>query len=570
MNRQSFSLGTTRAKRLLLAALVAGSATGCASQRGVQVGKSTIPAAVSNPDSVAISDVDWQQVLSGPETRGVQPAAYNDGIVIASPAIFDQPLKEEGKRSFGDFLQLDPPKEDGEKASQGDGEKEEEDRGRQGDTESDEDEGIVTDSEASDRPDSQTPTLPDSPSPNSPSPNSRSAPVEYFVAEALSRHPKILAARQRVAAATNVIPQAKALPDPSFNNTFWPFQDQALQTAGGRVGHQMSINQAVPYPDKLKTKAVIASREVLIAQTEVDAIEREIAESVRLAYYEVWFATRAIKIIDETKELVADLTDVAEARYRSGGSQQDVLRAQLETDRLDDQLVALHKQKELGQADLATLLQQPVAMMPEASAELSTIETPQQIEALIALAEQCNPKLRGLAWEIQRDRDKQTLACLQKYPDFNVGINWSLISDDHKVLSPVADGHDNVSLSFGTTLPIWRDKINAGIREASHRTSSTTRRLEAERDELYGKIRRLIVQADALVEQRNIYEDRIIPRTEDTLRLSIADYRGKRTDFFTLIETYRELLMFETQLARIDATLAGTIAQLDRTVGCPQ
>ena len=75
---------------------------------------------------------------------------------------------------------------------------------------------------------------------------------------------------------------------------------------------------------------------------------------------------------------------------------------------------------------------------------------------------------------------------------------------------------------------------------------------------------------DAFTEQRDIYEKRIIPRTEDTLKLAIADYRGKRTDFFSLIETYRELLMFETQLARIEASLAGTIAQVERAVGCPQ
>ena len=78
-----------------------------------------------------------------------------------------------------------------------------------------------------------------------------------------------------------------------------------------------------------------------------------------------------------------------------------------------------------------------------------------------------------------------------------------------------------------------------------------------------------MAQADALVQQQDIYKDRIIPRTEDTLTLSIADYRGKRTDFFTLIETYRDLLMFETQMARFEATLAGTVAQIERTVGCP-
>ena len=568
------------AKRLLLAAMVAATVSGCATGRGVSLTKTSPstpnatavaaqPIQNSAPEPNPMSDVDWSQVIAQPSSTPVQAVGYNDGVFVASPAVFAQPPGGKTDRSFGDFLQLDPPRDDDQDAMPPEieaneldvDEKDADDDAKDGkddaDDTSDDDSAATGESDE----EGQTETIA--------TPVSTGQPVEYFVGTALARHPKILAARQRVSAATNVIPQAKALPDPTFNNTFWPLHDNALQTAGGRVGNQMSVNQMVPFPDKLKTKAVIASREVQMAQTEVDAIAREITESVRLAYYEVWFATRAISIIEETKELVADLTDVAEARYRSGGSQQDVLRAQLETDRLDEKLIGLRKQKQVAQADLATLLQQPVGLLPEASNELGVTDTPQQIESLIAQAEQCNPKLRGLAWEIQRDRDKERLACLQQYPDFSVGLNWGIISDSHDVLSPVADGNDNLSISFGTTLPIWREKINAGIREAAHRRSSTTRRLEAERDELYGKIRRLIVQADALVEQRDIYQDRIIPRTEDTLKLSIADYRGKRTDFFTLIETYRELLMFETQLARIDATIAGTIAQIDRTVGCP-
>jgi outer membrane protein TolC len=332
----------------------------------------------------------------------------------------------------------------------------------------------------------------------------------------------------------------------------------------------MSLSQAIPWPEKLRTKAAIVSQEVQVAQAEVEQIEREITESVRLAYYEVWFATRAIAIIEETKDLFDDLTKVAEARFRSGGTQQDVLRARLESDRLDDQFVGLAKQKRIAQADLAALVQQPVTLLAEASDELGLSDVPTQLDELIALAEHCNPKLKGLAWEIQRDRQKHLLACLQKYPDLQVGLNWGLVSDDSNVISPVANGHDQINFNVGTTLPIWRDKINAGVREAANRTGSTTKRLSAERDALYGKLRRLLAQADAFTEQRDIYKKRIIPRTEDTLKLAIADYRGKRTDFFSLIETYRELLMFETQLARIDASLAGTVARIEREVGCPQ
>ena len=393
--------------------------------------------------------------------------------------------------------------------------------------------------------------------------------VEQFVQLALTEHPSIRAARQRVSAELNRIPQVRALPDPKFNNTFWPVHEQSLQTAAGRVGNQMSLSQAIPWPEKLQTKAAIVNQEVRVAQAEVEQIEREVTESVRLAYYEVWFATRAIAIIAETEDLIGDLTKVAEARYRSGGSQQDVLRARLEADRLDEQLVNLRKQKQIAQADLAALVQQPVTLMAEAADDLGLNDVPTQLDELITLAQQCNPKLKGLAWEIQRDRQKHRLACLQKYPDLQVGMNWGLVNDNSTTLSPVANGHDQINFNIGTTLPIWRDKINAGVREAANRTSSTVQRLDAERDALYGKIRRLLVQIDALTEQRDIYQNRIIPRTEDTLKLSIADYRGKRADFFSLIETYRELLMYETQLARIDASIAGNVARIERAVGCP-
>ncbi|MDA9856517.1 TolC family protein [Rubripirellula sp.] len=406
-------------------------------------------------------------------------------------------------------------------------------------------------------------TISDPPNANAPQ------TVDQFVQIALANHPSIRAARQRVSAELNRMPQVRALPDPKFTNTFWPLHDQSLQTAAGRVGNQMSLSQAIPWPEKLQTKAAIVSQEVRVAQAEVEEIEREIIESVQLAYYEVWYATRATTIIAETRKLIADLTKVAETRYRSGGSQQDVLRAQLEADRLDEQLVNLRKQKRFAQADLAALVQQPATMLAETTDDLGLRDIPNQLDELIALAERCNPKLKGLAWEIQRDRQKHHLACLEKYPDLQVGMNWGLVNDNTRVLSPVADGQDQLNFNVGTTLPIWRDKINAGVREAANRTSSTVKRLDAERNALHGELRRLLVQADALTEQRDIYQNRIIPRTEATLKLSVADYRGKRTDFFSLIETYRELLIHETQLARIDASIAGTLARIERAVGSP-
>ncbi|WP_231743691.1 TolC family protein [Stieleria neptunia] len=205
--------------------------------------------------------------------------------------------------------------------------------------------------------------------------------------------------------------------------------------------------------------------------------------------------------------------------------------------------------------------------MPTTVDELHLDEAEPELDSLVAHAERSNPMLRGLAAEIARDRAKESLACLQQYPDFQLGLGYSIISDDHDVLSGVANGHDNINFTVGVTLPIWRDKINAGIREAAHQRSSTSLRLDAERDRVRGSLRRQVAAAYAAIEQLELFRDRLIPRTEQTLQIATADYQGKKADFTDLIATYRELLALQVQVARAKANLASTLAQIERIAG---
>ncbi|MEO1615609.1 MAG: TolC family protein [Planctomycetota bacterium] len=392
--------------------------------------------------------------------------------------------------------------------------------------------------------------------------------LQTLITQALSVHPRIQAARQRVAALNNRVPQVTALDDPVVGNTFWPIQDQALQTAGGRVGHQFSLAQKVPWPEKLKARGRVAQREAQVAAAEVAKAEKEIVMAVRLAYYELWLADRLMEIVDVNQEFVGDLITIAQARFKMGGSQQDILRAEMESDKLDEQLIALRRQREQARADLGTLVRQPIHLMPIAFEELDAGEIVPDLDRLIAEAEQCNPSLQGLAAAIARDRAKQTLACLGQYPDFQLGLGYSIISDDQNVISPVANGHDNINFSIGVSLPIWRDKIHSGVREAAHQRNSTIHLRDAERDRLRGQLRRQVATAYAATEQLELFRDRLIPKTEQTLKLTTADYQGSKADFTDLVETYRELLSYQVQVARAQATFASAVAQIERTVGC--
>ncbi len=192
-----------------------------------------------------------------------------------------------------------------------------------------------------------------------------------------------------------------------------------------------------------------------------------------MAYYELWQAERTAEIVHKNQELVANLINVSEARYRSGGSQQDVLNAEIERERLQQQLLESASQRAAAQADIAALLQQPQYMVVITENSLPIEELPTQLECLISQAEQCNPELRGLGILIQRDLQKQRLANLQRYSDFQFGTQYGFMSRGGAI-SPVADGVDNISFSVGMTLPVYREKIRAGIREAAACIAATT------------------------------------------------------------------------------------------------
>lgn len=398
---------------------------------------------------------------------------------------------------------------------------------------------------------------------------SQKLPVEGYVSIALSRNPRISALKHRIASLSNRIPKARALPDPTLQETFWPFNGNALETAGGRAANQVGIAQQVPWPEKLKAKAAIACREVQVADAALRQEKLDITESVGLACIEIWFADQAIAVVDEFGELVKQLNEVSEAKYRSaakGSGQQDVLRAQLEGDRLEDRRIQLLRQKQLAQADLAALLHDPQMPNPEVENPIQQGSLSTQLGDLIGLASSCNPSLAGIEAEIARDRAKQKLACLQQYPDFQLGANWLIVSDNN-ALSPVATGNDNFAFTFGMTLPVWRDKIRAGVAEAGHQTLSSANRLESRKDSIAGSLRRLVTRFDASTEQLRILEERIIPRTEDALEISLADYTGNRTDFLAVVDLYEERLMLELQRIALSRSQYGILIQIEALVG---
>ncbi len=392
--------------------------------------------------------------------------------------------------------------------------------------------------------------------------------VDFFVQFALERNPEILAAQNAVAAQVQRIPQVTALDDPMLTDTFQPITDNSIQTAGGRGPNTLALTQKLPWLGKLRVRGEVAEQEVKMALTRLAQAQLKVIEDVKLSYYDLAYNQNAISIVESDKDLLEQLLQFAEARYRTGAtSQQDVLRAQVELERLADRLIAFRRQQGIAQADLAKVIHTSPEAMLQTHTEIDVPTVPAQIDALYEAAVRCRPELQERLHAIIRDERKRDLAHMNYFPDFNLGIGWQAITEDN-ALSPVANGNDNVSLMVGVSLPIWRDKLDAGVREAEQRTLESARRYDASRDDTLRMIRRYIVQAEALEEQITLYEESIIPKTEQALRVSTADYRVNKVDFQQILDNWSDLLMFHLQVVRMEASLNQTLASLERVIGC--
>ena len=389
----------------------------------------------------------------------------------------------------------------------------------------------------------------------------------FYVNLALDRNPSVLAARRDVAAIRETIPQVTSLEDPMLTDTFRPIAGHNPQTASGRMPNSLTLSQDVPWPTKLNVRGEVAEQEAKMAMQRLAAEELTVAEQVRLAYYDLYFYQQAVEITRENEAVLETLAGLAEIRYRTGGSQQDVLGVQIEQDRLRDQLIEYETRLKQTQADLAALMHCSPEAEPLVAKTLDLPPVPETLDPLVELAARCRPELRERLHAISRDQRERELARLEYYPDMTVGTGWHLITESDAI-SPMANGKDNFGFTLGVSLPIYRDRLRAGVREAEHRVVESARRYDAALDETFRKIRRLVLAADAAKRQLALYRDRIVPRTEQALEVSIADYPAGRTDIQQVINNYTELLAFRIQIAGFERDLGQALASLDRVVGC--
>jgi len=380
---------------------------------------------------------------------------------------------------------------------------------------------------------------------------------------ALERNPSILAAEQRVLRLYERVPQADSLEDPVLQIA--PIGEMA-ETAAGQVRVLTSISQKFPFPGKLDTLGRIAEQEAVIAEQDLETVRLSVIADTRRSYWSLYYAVRAIEVTQASSDLLAQFLVVVQAKYRAGSTTQEaVLRASVELNNLNNELITLEQRRATAAGMLNMMIDRPVNAPLVDPEPVSLTQFGAQLESLLASSEKHNPGIKAIHERIERFRLQRELARLGRYPDFSVSASYNIVDSDG--LSAVSNGEDQWWIGFGFSLPIWQDRLDSAEREATRGILETASNLASEQNLVAFRVQDTFVKVDTQQRQAFLLRDVIIPEARQTVEASLSGYRAGEVDFLTLVDNWRQLLDFQLMYQADLSELERSFAELEEAVG---
>lgn len=380
-----------------------------------------------------------------------------------------------------------------------------------------------------------------------------------LIQEALQHNPEIVAEQAQVKAMQERVPQSNALDDPELIVRLWNTPNSLDVTRSDRTIYGLA--QQFPFPGTLSEQEHIATKVAEQAAQRLAGKKREIIAAVKVAYFEWFYAHKALEIHHQEAKRLKQFFEAATAKFRVGkGTQVDVLKAQVEHSKWFQHLPILEQQKETARAHLNTILNRetyaPLGVPLEPVGEPRALS----LEHLQKQALQQRPEILESALVVEQFDSTIKLAQLQTYPHLRVEVQrWQNRHAD--------DGFGGI-VSINLPFAFWTTpKYDAGVREAmAHREVAQFKKRTLENQTRF-QIQDLMAQIQAKNKIRSLYKTTVLPQAKLTLRAAIAGYRTDRNDFLDLIEADRALLAYQLEYVRAVVDGEQLLAKLERVVG---
>jgi outer membrane protein TolC len=308
-------------------------------------------------------------------------------------------------------------------------------------------------------------------------------------------------------------------------------------------------------------KGEIAKREADVSQQQIESVRRSALAELKAAYFQLAYLSKTLAILEQDGQLLKQVEQAADARYRSGmGTQQDLLQAQLQQTKLLREIAMHHLQVGKLEAQIKQLLNRPQDS-PDIE-PIDLVETPlvQTYAELLAAAEVQNPDIASAKKMIEKQSLQVDLARKDFYPDFNVQYMWQRTDP--------TQFRAYYMLSVGVRVPIYRGrKQRPELAQAEAEKLRAGSELEAQSQQVAAELRAQYVVAQQTSELLKIHREGLSPQSQSEFQAALATYQSNKQDFQTLLTAFLDVLRLDEEYWQNVSEYETAIARLEQITG---
>lgn len=439
-------------------------------------------------------------------------------------------------------------------------------------------------------------------------------PLEEYLREAAANNPQLRASFNDYLAAVERTPQAGSLPDPQL--TFGYFA-KPMETLMGNQRAELSLMQMFPWFGMLRAQKDESSKMAMARYETFREAKNQLFYEIKETWYQLYLLDAQIRLQEENLEIMRSLERIALVKFSSGGTaipegsssgrrnmntpdaaqsgsgmsgmngmnqpeattarpssggmgqmqgagmgsgggMADVLRAQMEIKELENRIALLHDSRAPLIADFNRLLNRPVETPVSAPDTLLVRDLPADRLALLDSVMTNNPMIKMYQAEQLAFGAKRKMAEKEGYPMIGAGLNYMIFSPQNSGEPGMSmGGGDMIMPMVSVTIPIFRKKYNAKVKEADLQEKAAEFREHAAKNQLVSQWKEALKTLDDAERRIRLYEEQQ-ELAGQTIRLLTTAYSADGSDFEEVLTVQTQLNNYKLQA--VEATVDQNIA----------
>jgi outer membrane protein TolC len=377
--------------------------------------------------------------------------------------------------------------------------------------------------------------------------------LEDVLTHARDHRQEIVAARARARAAAQRPAVVSALEDPMV----MPSIDH-LPFALHGVDASLMVEQRFPFSGVLGHRRRAAEAEAERARAQSETVQQDVLLDAARAFLMLRERRETARVLDEQVVLARQFVSAANVRYSYGtGSQPDVLRAEVEVARLDGAIRAIASEVAAAESMLNASLGRPVDAPVPALAATPVERAPSGWSEVRDTSLRNRPELRAGRAEIGRAQAEIStmesmslpMGFVRTGPAYTMTDRWGWM------------------LMVGISVPVWRGKYRAGVREAQAMADMARADLSAMTRMVEGEASSARSQVLAARQRVLTLRNDVLPRARRSIDPSVAAYAAGTMPLVSVIDAAQALWSIEAELVSAEFELGLAWARLHRAQG---